>query len=134
MVSVDEAAEMAMSLPEVNAGTRYGYPTWFVAKKAFAWERPFSKADLRRFGDATPPNGRILAVSVDDLGEKEAALAAHPKAFFDIEHFYGYPAVLIRLDVVTKRVLREALVDGWLAAAPARLTGPYLEAESRRTR
>ena len=134
MVSVDEAAEIAMSLPEVTEGARYGNRTWFVAGKAFAWQRPFSKADIRRFGDETPPAGAILAVSVDDLAEKEAVLAANPKAFFTIEHFQGFPAVLIQLKVVTKRALRAAIVDGWLAAAPDRLTGPYLEAESRRSR
>jgi hypothetical protein len=71
--------------------------------------------------DATPPDGAILAVRVEDLGEKEAVLAAQPKAFFTIPHFDGYAAVLIQLKSVTKRALREALVVGWLACAPPRL-------------
>ena len=66
----------------------------------------FSKADLKRFGDVVPPAGPILAVRVDDLGEKEAVLAANPKAFFTIPHFNGYAAVLIQLKAVTKRSLR----------------------------
>ena len=39
MVSVDEAARMALDLPEVTEGERHGTRTWFVAGKAFAWER-----------------------------------------------------------------------------------------------
>jgi hypothetical protein len=134
MVSVDEAARMALDLPEVGEYERYGHRAWSVGEKAFAWERPFSKADIRRFGDATPPDGPILAVRVADLGDKEAVLAAQPKAFFTIPHFDGYSAVLIQLRLVTKRALREAIVDGWLACAPPNLANEYLKQEAARRR
>ncbi len=129
MVSLDDAARMALDLPQVAEGERHGHRTWSVAGKAFAWERPFTKADIRRFGDATPPDGPILAVRVADLGEKEAVLGAQPKAFFTISHFDGYPAVLIQLKMVTKRALREALVDGWLACAPPKLADEYVSTQ-----
>lgn len=125
---------MAMELPEVTEGERHGHRTWSVRGKAFAWERRFSKADIRRFGDATPPDGPILAVKVADLGEKEAVLAANPKGFFTIPHFDGYAAVLIQLKAVGKRAVREALLDGWLACAPADLADEYVKQKSRRRR
>ena len=125
MVTLDDVARMAMQLPEVAEGESRGSRTWSVAGKGFAWERPFSKADLKRFGDETPPDGTILAVRVEDLGEKEAVLAAQPKGFFTIPHFDGYAAVLIQLRTASKKAVKDALLDAWLACAPPRLTEAY---------
>ncbi|MEA2717191.1 MAG: hypothetical protein QOI99_1508 [Actinomycetota bacterium] len=132
MVSLDEVARMAMDLPEVTQGERHGHRAWSVGGKVFAWERAFSKADIRRFGDVRPPEGPIVAVRVADLGEKEAVLAAETKGFFTIPHFDGYSAVLIELGVVAEDALREAVVDGWLACAPPKLATAYVERESPR--
>jgi hypothetical protein len=127
VATIDDAALLAEELPEVTGGESRGKRTWSVGGKAFAWERPFSKADLKRYGDEVPPEGPILAVRVEDLGEKEASLAAHPKAFFTIPHFNGYSAVLIQLRKVSKKDLREAIVDGWLACAPVALAEQFLK-------
>jgi hypothetical protein len=126
VADLDDVALMAAELPGVTEGERHGGRTWSVAGKAFAWERPFSKADVKRFGDETPPDGPILAVRVEDLGEKEAVLAAHPGTFFTIPHFDGYSAVLVQLRKVSGKALREAITDGWLACAPSRLANTYL--------
>ena len=125
-VTLAEVAAWAEALPEVTVGERYGNRTWSVGKKAFAWDRPFSKADVKRFGDEEPPSGPIVAVSVDDLAEKEAVLAEGAKGVFTITHFDGFAAVLVQLDAVHKRTMQRLVVDGWLAVAPAKLAESYL--------
>ena len=127
MVTLDDVTQMAMALPEVTQAERHGHVTWFVAGKAFAWVRPFSKADVKRFGAQTPPEGPIVAVRVAGLAEKEAVLATSTPAFFTIPHFNGYAAILIQLNTVTSKALRDALEDAWLACAPAQLAHGYLQ-------
>jgi hypothetical protein len=127
VASLDDVTGAVSALPEVSEGERHGHRTWSVGGKAFAWERPFSKADIRRFGAETPPEEPILAVRVEDLGEKEAVLAAGNAGFFTIPHFDGYAAVLIELRRATSDSVRDALTDGYLACAPAPLAQRFLD-------
>ena len=132
-VTLGDVARIASELPKVTQGERHGNRTWSVVEKAFAWERPFSKADIRRFGEEPVPDGPILAVRVDDLVEKEAVLAGEPEAFFTIPHFDGYPAILIQLKKVSRPALRGALIDGWLSCAPPKLANDFIaRARARR--
>ena len=121
MATFRDVERVVGALPEVTEGESRGGRTWDVGGKTFAWERAFSKADLRRYGTETPPAGPILAVRVADLGEKEAVLAAGHRGIFTIPHFDNYAAVLVDLPKVSAKVLRETLEDGWLSRAPERL-------------
>jgi hypothetical protein len=131
MASLDDVARCALALPEAVEADRRGSRTWSVSGKVFAWERQFSKADIRRFGDETPPNGAIVALRVSDLEDKEAVLASEPRGFFTIPHFDGFAAVLVHLRTVPVRPLRAAVTDAWLACAPPALADEYLTARPR---
>lgn len=126
VVTLGEVDRLARAFPEVTVGERFGNRTWFVAGKGFAWERPYSKADLRRFGDRTPPSGPILAVSTAGLEEKEIVLRSGQAGIFTIEHFNGFPAVLVQLDVAGSDTVRDLLTDAWLAVAPKSLATEYV--------
>jgi len=119
-LNIDDAAKVALALPDVTEGRRWGNRTWFVAGKGFAWERPLSKADLKRLGSQQPPEGPLLAVRVANLEEKDVLMMDPPAGFFDIEHFSGYPAVLIQLHVVKRNVLKAAIAEAWKVVRTSR--------------
>jgi hypothetical protein len=110
-MTLDDVDAYATSLAGVAVGRRWGNRTWMVGDKGFAWQRPFSKADIKRFGDETPPTGEILAVMVENLDAKDALLSIAPPGFFTIPHFNGYAAVLIALNKARAKDVRAAIVD-----------------------
>lgn len=116
-MTFEDVDAVAMKLPGVTVGLKWGNRTWMVSGKGFAWQRPLSKADLKRFGNETPPAGEILAVSVESLDAKDALLAIAPPGFFTIPHFNGYPAVLIALRQARTKDVRAAILDAFRAIA-----------------
>jgi hypothetical protein len=124
VATLDDVARTALTLPEVTEGEVRGERAWSVAGARFAWARPFTKADRKRFGDEPVPAGPILALACADLGEKEAVLAQGRPGFFDTPHFHGYPAYLLALQEVEGQDLVEAVQDAWASAAPRRLLPP----------
>ena len=74
------------------------------------------------------PDGAILGVRVADLGVKEAMIADESETFFTIPHFDGFPAILVRLDLIGVPELEELIVEAWLDRAPKRLAQQYLDA------
>jgi len=126
MADWDDVRRIALALPQTNEESSRELPSWRVRDKAFVWERPLRKADLRALGDAAPP-GPILGARVEHLVAKEALLADDPHVFFTTPHFDGYPAVLVRLDQISVPDLEEVIVEAWLARAPKRLAQDYVD-------
>ena len=127
MADWDDVQRLALALPETGERVSRESRQWRVKDKLFVWERPLRRSDLEALGDAAPA-GPILGARVEHLVAKEAMLADDPEVFFTTPHFSGYPAVLVRLDVIEARGLDEVIVEAWLARAPPRLVKAYLEA------
>jgi hypothetical protein len=62
-----------------------------------------------------------LVVFVSDMGEKQALLTSNPDAFFTTSHYDGSPIVLVNLDKIDQKELRELITDSWLIKAPPNL-------------
>jgi hypothetical protein len=59
----------------------------------------------------------VLAVRVVAT-EKGACSPPSRRKFFTTDHYRGYPDVLVRLDKVDARELRELLTEAWRCQAP----------------
>lgn len=126
MATWDDVRRLALGLPEATELTNHaGNLHWKVKDKLFVWERPLKQGDLDALGKDAP-TGPVLGVRVAEIGEKDALIADSPDIYFTIPHFNGYPAVLVRLDVIDVNELRELITDAWLARAPARLARGFL--------
>lgn len=117
-------------MPGVAETTSHGSAAWKVDKNLFVWERPLRKSDIAALGDAAP-KGPVLGARTADLEMKEAILRSDPRVFFTIPHFDGYSAVLVRLDEISAKALKELIVESWLARAPERAVRGYLARTKR---
>jgi hypothetical protein len=126
MATWRDVRRYALALPGTTEEERGdGKAAWIVNKKFFTWERPLRAADVAALGDAAP-DGPILGVRTHDLEMKEAMLQSDPKIYFTTPHFDGYPAVLIRLDKIPARELKEVVEEAWLASAGKRAVAEFL--------
>jgi hypothetical protein len=94
----------AAGLPEVEESTSYGTPSLKVRGKSFA-----------RLKDA----GTLVVLCA--LEEKEMLLEVDPKVYVEMDHYKGWPVVLVRLRAIGTGDLRHRLERAWRLKAPKRL-------------
>ncbi len=110
MPTWEDVTAIGTRLPAVEVGMSYGTPALKVRGKFICRLR-------------TDPDALVLRVI--DLDEREALLKGQPEAFFSTPHYDGYPAILVRLEVVDPTELAELLEDAWRLQAPKRLIAEY---------
>lgn len=101
-----DVRRICLALPEVAEKPWGGFPGFRVRDRLFA--------RIRADPDA-------LVVWRPDVAEKEALIALAPDRYFQIPHYHGHPAVLVRLEGLEVDELAEVLTDSWLLRAPAKL-------------
>lgn len=79
-------------LPGISQSTSYGTPSLKVGKKSIC-----------RIKDAK------TVVIMCPLEEKAALMEAAPEIYFETDHYKGWPAVLVRIDVISDHELAHRL-------------------------
>ncbi|MGA8575671.1 MAG: MmcQ/YjbR family DNA-binding protein [Candidatus Cybelea sp.] len=130
MASWNDVRRFALALPgATEEATSQGRAAWIVNKKFFTWERPLRPSDLAALGKSAP-SGPILGVRTADLEMKEVLLASNPRVYFTTPHFDGYPAVLIRLEKISAKELKDVVTEAWLSRAGKRAVAAFLKKNS----
>ncbi|MCV9963340.1 MmcQ/YjbR family DNA-binding protein [Pararhizobium sp. BT-229] len=99
----------AAGLLEVTRGTSYGTPALEVRGKSFV-----------RMKEAS------VLVVMCALEEKEMLIELAPDLYFETDHYKGWPAMLVRLDVIGDQDLTQRLISAWRQKAPKRLASGFV--------
>jgi hypothetical protein len=116
MIDPAAARRLAMSLPHVTDESTDARLVFSVGGKGFAWSWN------ERVAPKKPRLPRLDVLAVHCAPEeKETLLEARPDILFTEPHYNGFPAVLVRLDVIDEAELLGFLKTAWRCKAPKRL-------------
>ena len=105
MITFDQIRELALKLPGVEDGTSYGTPALKVKGKLLA--------RLKEDGQSV-----VFRVTFD---QRDLLMQTKLKVFFITDHYLGYPAVLMRLSVASRKEAVDIIEMAWRFVAPKRL-------------
>jgi hypothetical protein len=107
MADADDVRRLALSLPDVEEIASDGFD-FRVGGRGFVWSYP-----ERLPGRPRVIRTDIAVLYVGDEGEKQALLLGEPDRFFTTPGYDGWPLVMLRLEAVDRRRLRELVTDAW---------------------
>lgn len=123
MASQADVRRIALSLPgAVEAEGKFGFAVKDKTKlRPFIW--PWhERKDPKK---ARVPNPGVIVLRVASLTDKEMLLASDSEKFFTEPHYDGYRAVLVRLEAIGARELREVIAASWRCRAPRALVARF---------
>jgi hypothetical protein len=128
MADAEDVRRLAVALPHVVEIDSEGFD-FRVADKGFVWSYP----------ERVPGHRRVIRTDVavlfvGDEAEKQALVLGEPELFFTTSGYDGWPLVMLRLDQVKLRRLRELVTDAWRMRAPEDLVSDLDRATARRSR
>ena len=112
MATEDDVREICASLPGATEGSgeQFGFSVTVKGKaKGFLWSW-MERIEPKK---ARVVNRSVLAVRVPNLLAKDMILQSDPAAFFTEDHYNGFPAVLVRLEAISREDLEPLVVEAW---------------------
>jgi hypothetical protein len=107
VADADDVREIASSLDGVVEIDSDGFD-FRVGNKGFVWSYP-----ERAPGKPRVIRTDVAVLYVGDEAEKQALLQGEPDLFFTAPGYEPWPLVMLRLDKVSRRRLKELVTDAW---------------------
>ena len=117
MADERDVRRIAAALPDVVEIPSEGFD-FRTAGRGFVWSYP-----ERAAGRGRRIRTDVAVLYVGDEAEKQALLLGEPEAFFTTPGYDGLPLVMLRLDKVGVRRLRELIADAWRMRSEQGTTG-----------
>ena len=111
MADEDDVRRIALRLDGVEEIPSDGFD-FRVGGKGFVWSYP------DREGGRRVIRTDVAVLYVGDEAEKQALLLGEPDLFFTTPGYDGFPLVMLRLEKVGVRRLRELITDAWHMRQP----------------
>ena len=112
MAHAAQVRKIALSLPGAVEIESEGFD-FRVAGKGFVWSYPERTPGARRV-----IRTEIAVLFVGDEAEKQALLKGEPELCFTTAGYDGWPLVMLRLENVGVRRLKELVTDAWQMRQP----------------
>ncbi|SDJ10069.1 hypothetical protein SAMN05444157_1736 [Frankineae bacterium MT45] len=126
MVDESDVRDIALRLAGVEEIESEGFD-FRVLGKGFVWSYPERLPGQRR-----TIRTDIAVLYVGDEAEKQALLLGEPEVFFTTRGYDGWPLVMLRLEKVNSRRLKELVTDAWRMRSADQFPSPAQQSPRRR--